>query len=152
MVRVLPTDENEDRNKHVESVFVPCLDAGSTPAISTSEGLGLSDAVYNGIKRPRPSSFSPKPHAELLGAPNADLGLADVAYSDIKSPRPSSFSPKPHAELSGTPNCNSPTKQVSPGAPINDIGLSFDGKVLDSQFVVAVHTVNGAVGNGYLTE
>jgi len=27
--------ENPSRTKHVESVLIPCLDAGSTPAIST---------------------------------------------------------------------------------------------------------------------
>ena len=35
MVRVLLHHENEDRNKHVESVWFPCLDEGSTPSSST---------------------------------------------------------------------------------------------------------------------
>ena len=35
MVRVLSHHENEDRNKHVESVWFPCLDEGSTPSSST---------------------------------------------------------------------------------------------------------------------
>ena len=35
MVRVLLHHENEDRNKHVENVWFPCLDEGSTPSSST---------------------------------------------------------------------------------------------------------------------
>ena len=35
MVRVLLHHENEVRNKHVESVWFPCLDEGSTPSSST---------------------------------------------------------------------------------------------------------------------
>ena len=35
MVWVLPQLENEDQNKHVESVWFPCLDEGSTPSSST---------------------------------------------------------------------------------------------------------------------
>ena len=35
MAWVLPSDENQNQDKRVESILVPCLDAGSTPAIST---------------------------------------------------------------------------------------------------------------------
>ena len=35
MVWVLPPHENEVQNKHVESVWFPCLDEGSTPSRST---------------------------------------------------------------------------------------------------------------------
>ena len=35
MAWVLPADENEGQDKRVESIYVPCLDAGSTPASST---------------------------------------------------------------------------------------------------------------------
>ena len=36
VVRVFSHHENEDRNKHVESVWFPCLDEGSTPSSSTN--------------------------------------------------------------------------------------------------------------------
>ena len=35
MAWVLPSDEKQNQDKRVESILVPCLDAGSTPAIST---------------------------------------------------------------------------------------------------------------------
>ena len=35
---VLPLLENKGQDKRVESILVPCLDAGSNPAISTSLG------------------------------------------------------------------------------------------------------------------
>ena len=35
VVRVLIHLENLNRNKHVESVWLPCLDEGSTPSSST---------------------------------------------------------------------------------------------------------------------
>ena len=35
MAWVLPSDEKQSQDKRVESILVPCLDAGSTPAIST---------------------------------------------------------------------------------------------------------------------
>ena len=40
MAWVLHTVENEGQDKHVESVCVPCLDAGSNPAISTLLRIG----------------------------------------------------------------------------------------------------------------
>ena len=41
MAWVLLPDENEGQDKRVESGIVPCLDAGSTPASSTSRDLRL---------------------------------------------------------------------------------------------------------------
>ena len=37
MAWVLPLLENQGQDKRVESILVPCLDAGSTPAISTKK-------------------------------------------------------------------------------------------------------------------
>lgn len=42
MAWVLLTLENEGQDKRVESIFVPCLDAGSTPAISTMKRFIIS--------------------------------------------------------------------------------------------------------------
>ena len=41
MAWVLLPDENEGQDKRVESGIVPCLDAGSNPASSTSRDLRL---------------------------------------------------------------------------------------------------------------
>lgn len=45
VVRVLIHLENLNRNKHVESVWLPCLDEGSTPSISTSRTRSLMDKI-----------------------------------------------------------------------------------------------------------
>ena len=37
MAWVLPLLENQGQDKRVESILVPCLDAGSNPAISTKK-------------------------------------------------------------------------------------------------------------------
>ena len=52
---VLFRHENKGGDKHVESVLVPCLDAGSTPAISTrTEGGCVSfDTLLFFWKKPR---------------------------------------------------------------------------------------------------
>ena len=39
MAWVLPLLENQGQDKRVESILVPCLDAGSNPAISTKARL-----------------------------------------------------------------------------------------------------------------
>jgi len=39
---VLPLHENPNEDKHVESLFIPCLDEGSTPSSSTKYTI-LSD-------------------------------------------------------------------------------------------------------------
>lgn len=39
MAWVLPLLENQGQDKRVESILVPCLDAGSNPAISTKSAL-----------------------------------------------------------------------------------------------------------------
>ena len=40
MAWVLLPPDNEGQDKRVESIWVPCLDAGSTPAISTGLTAG----------------------------------------------------------------------------------------------------------------
>ena len=44
MAWVLSSHENERQDKRVESILVPCLDAGSNPAISTEKGRMTSSA------------------------------------------------------------------------------------------------------------
>ena len=47
MAWVLPQHENEGQDKRVESILVPCLDAGSNPAISTmSEEKEIKSTAY----------------------------------------------------------------------------------------------------------
>ena len=45
---VLPPDENKNQDKRVESISVPCLDAGSTPASSTACSGGYK--IHRGLK------------------------------------------------------------------------------------------------------
>ena len=45
MAWVLPLLENLGQDKRVESILVPCLDAGSIPAISTKKALYHSDTA-----------------------------------------------------------------------------------------------------------
>ena len=47
MARVLPLHENEGRDKHVESALIPCLDAGSSPAISTLFFVTMQQQIRN---------------------------------------------------------------------------------------------------------
>ena len=42
----LPPHEKQVKAKHVESAFVPRLDAGSTPASSTIKGTSLIDVPF----------------------------------------------------------------------------------------------------------
>ena len=56
-------DENQGQDKRVESVLIPCLDAGSTPAISTRRRqMVLTDAAWRH-----------KTH-HCLGSPKNQLG------------------------------------------------------------------------------
>ena len=56
-------DENRGQDKRVESVLIPCLDAGSTPAISTRRRqIVLSDVALRH-----------KAH-DCLGSPKNQLG------------------------------------------------------------------------------
>ena len=43
MAWVLSQPDNEGQDKHVESVWFPCLDEGSTPSSSTNENKFLMD-------------------------------------------------------------------------------------------------------------
>ena len=62
---VLLPDENEGQDKHVESVLVPCLDAGSNPAISTRSATRSHRMAPCAIKATRASAL-PTTHATLV--------------------------------------------------------------------------------------
>ena len=48
MAWVLLLLENQGQDKRVESILVPCLDAGSNPAISTKKNSSLHPSLLEG--------------------------------------------------------------------------------------------------------